>query len=88
MEDLIKKIESELDKLSIDERNKILTKLRRQVDKIDREVVELISERTLRSVLIGRIKRSLGEPTYNPERENGDGLVVDDAIVVDGSGGR
>jgi UPF0755 protein len=69
MYNILKNIEKELDKLSGNKRNKLLFKLRDQVDGIDKEIVELLNARTLRSVLIGRIKRSLGEPTYNPERE-------------------
>ena len=69
MYNILKKIEKELDKLSVDKRNELVSKLRDQVDGIDKEIVELLNERTLRSVLIGRIKRTLGEPTYNPERE-------------------
>jgi UPF0755 protein len=69
MHNIIRKIETELDKLSIEERNKLLARLRSQVDGIDKKIVDLINKRTLGSVLIGRVKRSLGEPTYNPERE-------------------
>jgi peptidoglycan lytic transglycosylase G len=69
MDDILRQIVTELDKLSVKERRKLLSKLRSQVDAVDKEIVELLNERTLRSVLIGRIKRSLNEPTYNPERE-------------------
>lgn len=69
MENLFKKIEYELDSLSIAEREDILKKLRGQVDEIDLKIVDLLSERTLHSVLIGKIKKSLGLPTYSPERE-------------------
>jgi peptidoglycan lytic transglycosylase G len=69
MHNILKQIEKELDKLSASKRNKLLSNLRKQVDGIDKEIVELLNARTLRSILIGRIKRSLEEPTYNPERE-------------------
>jgi len=69
MENIFKKIENELDTLPIAEKVEILKKLRGQVDEIDGRMVELLSERTLRSVMIGKIKKSLGLPTYNPERE-------------------
>lgn len=69
MDDLIYKIENQLNSLSKEEREAILNKLRVGIDDIDREVVRLLSERTLHSVLIGRVKRSLNLPTYNPERE-------------------
>lgn len=52
-----------------EEREKILDALRNEVDDIDKELVELLRKRTIRSILIGRIKRSLNQPTYSPERE-------------------
>ena len=69
MENLIKKIENELDSLSTSEREEILKKLRNEIDGIDRQIVPLLSKRTLLSVLIGRVKRSMNLPTYSPERE-------------------
>lgn len=69
MENIYKKIETELNTLSIQEREEILTKLRTEVDVIDKEIVKLLSTRTLHSVLIGRVKRSMGLPTYSPKRE-------------------
>lgn len=70
MENINKKLLGEdLSKLSKKEREKILIQLRDEVDLIDKEIVKLLSKRTLHSILIGRIKRSLGLPTYSPERE-------------------
>jgi UPF0755 protein len=69
MENIYKKIETELNTLSFQEREEILTKLRTEVDLIDKEIVKLLSSRTLHSVLIGRVKRSMGLPTYSPKRE-------------------
>ncbi len=69
MENIIKKIENELNSLSVDEREEILKKLRNEIDGIDRQIVPLLSKRTLLSVLIGRVKRSMNLPTYSPERE-------------------
>ncbi len=69
MEDIIRKIENELNTLSIKEREELLKKLRDGIDEIDKQVVPLISKRTLHSVLIGRVKRSMNLPTYNPQRE-------------------
>ncbi len=69
MENLIKKIENELNSLSNEERDEILKKLREGIDEIDKQVVKLLSRRTLHSVLIGRIKQSMNLPTYNPKRE-------------------
>ena len=69
MENLINKIEKELNSLSKEEREEILNKLRNEIDAIDKQIVPLLSKRTLMSVLIGRIKRSMNLPTYSPERE-------------------
>jgi UPF0755 protein len=69
MENIIKKIENELNSLSFAEREEILKKLRNEIDGIDRQIVPLLSKRTLFSVLIGRVKRSMNLPTYSPERE-------------------
>lgn len=69
MENIYKKIEKELDTLSEKERKEILGKLREEIDVIDKEIAALLNKRTLHSVLIGRVKRSLGLPTYSPERE-------------------
>lgn len=55
--------------MSPEDREKILNALRNEVDDIDKELVELLRKRTIRSILIGRIKRSLNQPTYSPERE-------------------
>lgn len=69
MENVYKKVENELQSLSTEEKEELLNKLRLGVDTIDRELVALLSKRTKHSILIGRIKRSMGLPTYNPERE-------------------
>ncbi|MGE5797334.1 MAG: endolytic transglycosylase MltG [Ignavibacteria bacterium] len=69
MQDIIHKIENELNNLSAQEREDILSRLRKEVDELDSRIVPLLCRRTLFSVLIGRIKRSLKMPTYSPERE-------------------
>jgi len=69
MENLYKKVEDELDLLSVEEREALLNKLRLSVDSLDKELVSLLSKRTKHSIMIGRIKRSMGLATYNPERE-------------------
>ncbi len=69
MENYYKKFELDLTNLSEEEKNELLKKLRNEIDAIDKELVHLLSKRTNNSVLIGRVKRSLGLPTYNPERE-------------------
>jgi len=69
MENLYKKVENELQSLSAGEKEELLNKLRSGVDEIDKQLVSLLSKRTKHSILIGRIKRSMGLPTYNPVRE-------------------
>ena len=46
-----------------------MEELRKEIDKIDEKLVRLLSRRSLHAVLIGRVKRTLNLPTYNPERE-------------------
>ncbi len=69
MENIINKIENELNSLSAEEKEEILKKLRNEIDLIDKQIVPLLSRRTLMSVLIGRVKTSMNLPTYSPERE-------------------
>lgn len=42
---------------------------RRRIDEIDRRLVELLNERSRCAIEIGHMKRSLGLPVYQPERE-------------------
>ncbi len=42
---------------------------RRRIDEIDRKLVELLNERSRCALEIGRLKRDLGVPLYQPERE-------------------
>ncbi|MFY9532390.1 MAG: chorismate mutase [Candidatus Acidiferrales bacterium] len=42
---------------------------RRQIDEIDRKLLELFNERSRCAMQIGRLKRALGLPVYQPERE-------------------
>ncbi len=69
MDNIFKKVENELDSLTPEERKELLLKFRNGIDEIDQQLVKLLSKRTLHSVLIGRIKRTLNMSTYNPERE-------------------
>ena len=69
MDNIYKKIENDLNSLSAEERLQIMDELRKEIDKIDEKLVRLLSRRSLHAVLIGRVKRTLNLPTYNPERE-------------------
>jgi len=42
---------------------------RRQIDEIDRKLVELISQRARAAHEIGKLKRDVGMPIYEPDRE-------------------
>ncbi len=42
---------------------------RRKIDEIDRKLVELLSERAHAAHEIGKLKRNVGMPIYEPDRE-------------------
>jgi chorismate mutase len=42
---------------------------RRKIDEIDRKLVELISQRAHAAHEIGKLKRDIGMPIYEPDRE-------------------
>lgn len=42
---------------------------RKQIDEIDRKLVELISKRASAAHEIGKLKRTAGMPIYEPDRE-------------------
>jgi len=42
---------------------------RRQIDEIDRKLVELLSQRAKAAHEIGKLKRNIGMPIYEPDRE-------------------
>lgn len=46
-----------------------LTALRRQIDRLDRRMLELLNRRAELALLIGREKRRQGRPIHDPERE-------------------
>jgi chorismate mutase-like protein len=46
-----------------------LEELRNQIDALDRQLVELLSERARAAVEIGRLKRDTNLPIYEPQRE-------------------
>jgi chorismate mutase len=43
---------------------------RRKIDEIDRKLVDLISERAHAAHEIGKLKRNVGMPIYEPDREH------------------
>lgn len=55
---------------SADDRDRsVIEKARRQIDRLDGEIVRLLSERAEQVRAIGDAKRRLGVPVYQPERE-------------------
>lgn len=60
---------SNVDSLTVEEKEKLLKKMRNRVDLFDKFLVFLLNKRTKSTIIIGRIKLSLNQPTYNPERE-------------------
>lgn len=42
---------------------------RRQIDELDRKLVDLISQRAHAAHEIGKLKRDIGMPIYEPDRE-------------------
>jgi chorismate mutase len=43
---------------------------RKEIDRIDEKLVELLNERSKCAIEIGRLKRALGLPVYSPSRES------------------
>lgn len=43
--------------------------LRQQIDDLDEQLVRLLNERASCALQIGQIKKSMGMPMYQPERE-------------------
>jgi len=46
-----------------------LEELRRRIDELDEALVALLNERSACALAIGDLKRALGLPVYQPERE-------------------
>ena len=49
---------------------------RKKIDELDRQLVDLISQRAQAAHAIGKLKRGLGMPIYEPDRER---IVFDNA---------
>jgi len=66
--------------------------LRREIDRIDAELLRLLNERAAAALEIGRLKRARNEPIHVPEREqavlealvrqNGGPLAAEDVTAV------
>lgn len=51
-----------------------LAELRLRIDEIDSRILELVADRLRTALEIGELKRRLGRPIYDPERER---LIVE-----------
>jgi len=49
---------------------KKIDKHRKEIDSIDRKLVELFNKRAENAIAIGKMKKERGMPVYDPEREN------------------
>jgi peptidoglycan lytic transglycosylase G len=70
VEDLNKIYEKGFKDLSKEDREKLLRNLRYELDKTDRKLTKLLHKRIIKSIIIGKIKKSLGLPFYSADREN------------------
>lgn len=68
-EDYLHILKGELEKLSREEKENILLRLRDEVDKVDEGIGELLIRRIKISLDIGTIKKSMGLAAYDPQRE-------------------
>lgn len=50
-------------------RTQTLSRLRRQIDRIDRDLLRLLNRRAAAALKIGRLKRRQGLPVYDGRRE-------------------
>jgi len=55
--------------MTVDEARQKLAEFRLRIDAVDREIVELLNERTRVVENIGRVKREAQLPIYEPKRE-------------------
>jgi chorismate mutase len=55
--------------MTVDEARQKLAEFRVRIDAVDREIVELLNERTRVVENIGRVKREAQLPIYEPRRE-------------------
>ncbi len=62
-------IRNEMEKLSQDDKENILLRLRDDVDNLDKEISALLIKRIKISLEIGAIKKSLGLAAYDAKRE-------------------
>lgn len=58
-----------MDSLSKDEKENLLAELREKISELDKQIVQLLSERADYSKIVGILKSSLDLPLYSIERE-------------------
>lgn len=68
-EDYLNILTAEIEKLKPEEKDELLSKLRKEVDSLDAEIIEVLVKRINLSVEIGKIKRSMDLKAYDAPRE-------------------
>lgn len=64
-----KYLKADINALSGEARENLLAKMRRKVDFYDRILVYILNRRTKAAIVIGKVKISLQQPIYSPQRE-------------------
>jgi len=52
-----------------DQEEKRLLPLRQQIDAVDQQIIQLLSERAKIALAVGAVKHEYGSPVFRPERE-------------------
>ncbi len=68
-ENILNIVKADLDKLSREDKEKILLRLRDEVDKVDEEITRLLINRIKISLDIGVLKKTIGLAAYDAGRE-------------------
>lgn len=69
MEKINKDITNDIDSLTTEEKEKLLSDIRKVVNEIDGEIVMLLGKRAYNSRIIGKLKSVLNLPSFSSERE-------------------
>ena len=56
--------------MTLEEAQRLLAQSRTEIDEIDRQLVDLLNERTRAVERIGQAKEAVGIPVYEPKRED------------------
>ncbi len=69
MEKVTLKIFDDISSLTLEEKENLLSEIRRRVVELDKEIVRLLGKRAEHSRLIGKMKSELKIPVFSSERE-------------------